>query len=70
VGGASTTAPKGFRLAGLDASVMFGTLQYEAHQHNNKLELEKAKCEITLVSTSSSQVAPDGSSSVEAYHRQ
>jgi hypothetical protein len=64
------TAPKGFRSAGLNASVTFGTLQYRAHQHNNKLELEEAKCEITSVQASSSQAGPDGTSSIEAYHQQ
>jgi hypothetical protein len=61
-------APEGFQSAGLDTSVMFGTLQCEAHQHNIKLELEEVKCEITSVPVSSLQATPNDASSTEAYH--
>jgi hypothetical protein len=46
-------APEDFRSACLDASVTAVALQHRAHQHNSKLELEEAKCQITSVPTSS-----------------
>jgi hypothetical protein len=34
--------------------VIIGSLQYEAHQRNNNLELEEVMCEVTSVLASSS----------------
>jgi hypothetical protein len=46
--------------------VIIGSLQYEAHQRNNNLELEEAMCEVTTVLG----ILFSSASSVEAYEHQ